>query len=929
MGGDRERRRDARDGRGGNSRDEKKSRKEDRRRDRDADRRHGDYSRDHERRGHFFGGGHPPQHSWAQTSSTSFPSDTGHHAAREHQQQQTPQDQISDELDIDISKHVNAPNVNVKKARTNMLREHLEYTNASNPFGDSMLTEKFVWNKKNELDDAKAGGERAKSTKQEQIRENAKKIEEIQRIRKRREEREAEKVELDAQREQLERERLYEENANWFAEEDEFQYKQTLERAQMRIAQRRENLLDLLTCALLLVDSCASSESEKLAMATAGENYSNPDRSSAPSSVPLKKAFPDGLICLPDEDPVSKVEKLPSPAHVDALLKEARGVDDHRHKAYWEALVVLLEEEAEKRRNGLGPGTGSGTAAGAKAKNKNDSSEQRIEQDLKEMLDGQSLEELEQTEADLKQEIEDNSEFADLDFYAKVLEKLPLYKARALLKWTHTEAVRLAKLQIDNQAADSVLPENQAAGGNNKQPVYRLFLKQGIVDLTGGSAQAATADPASFASIKAASNNGPQSYGGDNIWGARKNIIAESMNDVKDLDVKVQGESLKADQAAIRLSIKVAAGRYAAGDDLGVEVLDGGNKQNNRHGFIGYAEDGEVMQGEEELITPGSPSDDDTPKNEKGKGKGAAAGPSKPQQLKLSNVAPVDEEALEEHDLSPKLLPFKFFAHKTVFDERNGIQKTAPLKEGIDYMFVTQEDDVHQRRKNYQNLVLRYGGVIDEEGDRWVEQMRRKGLKNGEMEFNAKMNTAPVFMNKADAALAKVKTYESDDSDEEVDEDGNPIGDSLENKGDQGEVELARIHYDWEKKYRPRKPRFFNRVKTGFWWNKYNSTHYDMEVPPPKVVQGYRFNLFYPDLIDKRSTPKYFIEKAQGSATSTLGNYQETVQIRFSAGPPYEDIAFKIVNKEWNLNVRRGFRCVFDRGVLQLYFNFKGFNYRR
>ena len=32
--------------------------------------------------------------------------------------------------------------------------------------------------------------------------------------------------------------------------------------------------------------------------------------------------------------------------------------------------------------------------------------------------------------------------------------------------------------------------------------------------------------------------------------------------------------------------------------------------------------------------------------------------------------------------------------------------------------------------------------------------------------------------------------------------------------------------YWWHDRYRPRKPRFFNRVKTGYEWNKYNSTHY-------------------------------------------------------------------------------------------------------
>lgn len=37
----------------------------------------------------------------------------------------------------------------------------------------------------------------------------------------------------------------------------------------------------------------------------------------------------------------------------------------------------------------------------------------------------------------------------------------------------------------------------------------------------------------------------------------------------------------------------------------------------------------------------------------------------------------------------------------------------------------------------------------------------------------------------------------------------------------------TRTTYNWEDKYRPRKPRYFNRVHTGYEWNKYNQTHYE------------------------------------------------------------------------------------------------------
>ncbi|XP_043699946.1 cactin-like [Telopea speciosissima] len=139
--------------------------------------------------------------------------------------------------------------------------------------------------------------------------------------------------------------------------------------------------------------------------------------------------------------------------------------------------------------------------------------------------------------------------------------------------------------------------------------------------------------------------------------------------------------------------------------------------------------------------------------------------------------------------------------------------------------------------------------------------------------------------------------------------------------GSGAEVNLDSQVYWWHDKYRPRKPKYFNRVHTGYEWNKYNQTHYDHDNPPPKIVQGYKFNIFYPDLVDKTKAPLYTIEKD--------GSSGETCIIRFHAGPPYEDIAFKIVNKEWEYSHKKGFKCTFERGILHVYINFKRYRYRR
>ncbi|KAH7024250.1 mid region of cactin-domain-containing protein [Macrophomina phaseolina] len=122
----------------------------------------------------------------------------------------------------------------------------------------------------------------------------------------------------------------------------------------------------------------------------------------------------------------------------------------------------------------------------------------------------------------------------------------------------------------------------------------------------------------------------------------------------------------------------------------------------------------------------------------------------------------------------------------------------------------------------------------------------------------------------------------------------------------------------WADKYRPRKPRYFNRVQMGYEWNKYNQTHYDHDNPPPKVVQGYKFNIFYPDLIDKTKAPTYRIERENGrkrGQSFAPAGEEDTCLIRFIAGPPYEDIAFRIVDKEWDYSAKRerGFKSSFDK----------------
>jgi DNA-binding HxlR family transcriptional regulator len=199
--------------------------------------------------------------------------------------------------------------------------------------------------------------------------------------------------------------------------------------------------------------------------------------------------------------------------------------------------------------------------------------------------------------------------------------------------------------------------------------------------------------------------------------------------------------------------------------------------------------------------------------------------------------------------------------------------------------------------------------VVDPEDDAAVLAEQRKQVLNIEAK-RLRIRASDLGRNPADRVLTEDEMYrmEAEKAMEESEEQFNI------------EVPLENKVYWWHDKYRPRKPKFFNRVHTGYEWNKYNQTHYDHDNPPPKVVQGYKFNIFYPDLIDKTKAPQYFIQPGPTPDTCTL---------RIHAGPPYEDIAFRIVNREWEYSHKKGFKCTFERGILHLWFNFKRYRYRR
>lgn len=115
-----------------------------------------------------------------------------------------------------------------------------------------------------------------------------------------------------------------------------------------------------------------------------------------------------------------------------------------------------------------------------------------------------------------------------------------------------------------------------------------------------------------------------------------------------------------------------------------------------------------------------------------------------------------------------------------------------------------------------------------------------------------------------------------------------PVKETLQKDEEEMRDEICLPHqtFAWQQKYTPQKPVYFNKIRSGYDWNQYNQTHYDEKNPPPKVIQGYSFNIFYPDLIDKKQRPSFSLEPDPTDSNWCV--------IRFHAGAPYEDVAFRV-----------------------------------
>lgn len=127
------------------------------------------------------------------------------------------------------------------------------YTNDTNPFGDSNLLQPFVWGKKKEKD------RQLGKVEEDDEETRLKLIQDIDRVRKRRTEREQELEDMERMRADELRLREAAQYGDWEQKEEEFHMEQTKVRSKIRLIEKREKPIDRLAQAILLIESVSSS----------------------------------------------------------------------------------------------------------------------------------------------------------------------------------------------------------------------------------------------------------------------------------------------------------------------------------------------------------------------------------------------------------------------------------------------------------------------------------------------------------------------------------------------------------------------------------------------------------------------------------------------------------------------------------------------
>ena len=681
----------------------------------------------------------------------------------------------------------------LKKHRLN----GIEYDDEDNPFGDTKLSERFVWGKKIEKE-IEGGADVREMAARAQEKRHKERLDEIDKVKRRREQREAERAAVMEELEFIQRERMKAEAVELEKKEEEFHLEQAKIRAKKRLAAGRPKAIDVITNNLFLLDGF--------------------DRTAQDPSVFIK-----GLSLFQLQELQKDIEEY---RELDAVHED--------HAAFWEALTKVVNHEVTEmvRQEEIDRAKIRGLPIPEKYEVREPGWHPSLDADVAEMLNGKSVSELVTLEKGILEQLE-SSDAVDPDYWSAVHSRLEIYKSRATLREFHAD---LLEKELDK-------------------------LRRGL------SVQEATVTAGERA--------------------AQARAEAERMQaDYQSHIKKEEEEGEHTQDVGTNREINIAGHKAVV-----VKVEEDNPEE------IALEEDEEDQPKENKLSVITSRIDEERLRD-------------RGEPLAWKDIPQKEQDRLASlgESMSPEPLPKEYTVGQIVIPEEDDMKMIHLVRERLSLKRSKETADAARK----QPVAFAGPSAADQIYHQLLQDHSTASVLMGSGNPVLSYITDPSPSQEADRELAQLRDIAARSM-------GHEEGDNAF----AGEVNLESKVYWWHEKYKPRKPKYFNRVHLGFDWNKYNKAHYDSENPPPKVVQGYKFNIFYPDLIDPSKPPTYKLERDPESPDGSM------CIIRFSGGPPYEDIAFRILNKDWATDPKRGFKCVFDRGILQLYFHFKKQFYRR
>lgn len=313
------------------------------------------------------------------------------------------------------------------------------YSAVDNPFNDANLTDRFVWGKKREKE--KKSGLTAEEAARRDAQRRAEAEEELERLNRRRADREAEMQLREEEAMRMARQQESAQMAAWHAKESDFHLEQAMRRAAIRTREGRAKPIDLLALNL------------KWSQPRTGEEDEDEEDEGIGLDVDLEEPYLifDNLTLEETEELYEDIEMYISLEKSEANLE------------FWRAMIVVCAAALETLR--------SERTMGRAAFLEQNRANEAVKNDITNLLRGKSLDELRQLQDSVRAKLSSGDPI-DVEYWEGLLKELAVWMAKAKLKAMHEVVLRnrLEHLrrrqrdeaaQVQSELADTV--EEEAA----------------------------------------------------------------------------------------------------------------------------------------------------------------------------------------------------------------------------------------------------------------------------------------------------------------------------------------------------------------------------------------------------------------------------------------------------------------------------------